>query len=85
VESDFEGDAMNWNKVLKIAECKVGMCAARDCVNNKDGQCTLEYISISAKGGCAQYQKKEGYTRGQQSFIDRARENLESQKEAMNK
>ena len=67
---------MSWNKVLKIAECKVGLCAARDCKHNEAGQCTLEYISINAKGSCAQYQREEGYTRGQQSFIDRARENL---------
>ena len=67
---------MSWNKVLKIAECKVGLCAARDCTHNEAGQCTLEYISISAKGGCAQYQREEGYTRGQQSMIDRATRNL---------
>ena len=73
------------NSILKIAECKVGLCAARDCKNNEAGQCTLEYISINAKGSCAQYQREDGYTRGQQSFIDRARENLESQREAMNK
>ena len=76
---------MSWNNILKIAECKVGLCAARDCTHNEAGQCTLEYISISAKGGCAQYQREEGYTRGQQSFIDRARRTLESQKDAMNK
>ena len=67
---------MSWNNVLKIAECKVGLCAARDCMHNEAGQCTLEYISINANGGCAQYQREEGYTRGQQSFIDRATRNL---------
>ena len=77
---------MSWNNVLKIAECKVGLCAARDCMHNEAGQCTLAYISINAKGGCAQYKSgEEGYTRGQQSFIDRAKRTLESQREAMNK
>ena len=72
---------MSWNKILKIAECKVGLCAARDCINNKEGRCTLEYISIGADGNCNQLTKDEmrglhHYTPGQQSFIDRATRNL---------
>lgn len=81
---------MSWNKILKIAECKVGLCAARDCTHNEAGQCTLEYISISAKGSCAQYQREEGnldskpYTRGQQSMIDRATRNLREEQAERN-
>ena len=54
---------MSWNKILKIAECKVAMCAAIDCVNNERGQCTLEYISVGAEGNCSQYTQDEEYGR----------------------
>ena len=73
---------MSWNKILKIAECKVAMCAARDCTHNEKGQCTLEYISVGAKGECVKYTKDSEYTRGQQSMIDRATRNLNEEKEA---
>ena len=82
---------MTWNRVLKIAECKVGLCEATDCTHNEDRKCTLEYVSINPKGGCAEYEKgesmpwhnlPEGRTRGQQSFIDRATRTLREQKEA---
>ena len=64
---------MSWNKILKIAECKVGLCSARDCEHNEKGQCTLEYISVGAKGECTRYEKDSEYTRGQQSLIERTR------------
>ena len=47
---------MSWNDILKIAETKVGLCAARNCVNNEAGQCTLEYITVGPKGNCTKYQ-----------------------------
>jgi hypothetical protein len=72
---------MSWNKILKIAECKVAFCAARDCAHNEKGQCTLEYISVGAKGECSKYKKDSEYTRGQQSFIDRATRTLNEEKE----
>ena len=64
---------MSWNDILKIAETKVGLCAARNCVNNEVGQCTLEYITVGPKGNCTKYQKDSEYSRGQQSLIDRTR------------
>ena len=64
---------MSWNDILKIAETKVGLCAARNCVNNENGQCTLEYITVGPKGNCTKYQEDSEYSRGQQSLIDRTR------------
>lgn len=59
---------------VSFAGTKVGLCAARDCVNNKGGQCTLEYISVGPKGNCTKYQQDSDYSRGQQSLIDRTRQ-----------
>jgi len=46
---------MNWESMLKLADCRVALCVARDCKNNEGGNCTLEYISVGAKGECKQY------------------------------
>jgi len=54
---------MTWDRVLKIAESRVAMCSARDCINNERGQCGLEYISVGAKGECVKFERNLEYKR----------------------
>jgi len=49
---------MNWESKLKLANCRVALCVARDCKHNAGGNCTLDSITIGAKGECKQYSKK---------------------------
>jgi len=49
---DYESDKP------KLANCRVALCVARDCKHNVGGNCTLDSITIGAKGECKQYSEK---------------------------
>jgi hypothetical protein len=49
---DYESDKP------KLGKCKVSLCVARDCEHNVGGNCTLDSITVNAKGGCSQYSEK---------------------------
>ena len=49
---------MNWESKLKLANCRVALCVARDCMHDAGGNCTLDNITIGPKGECKQYSEK---------------------------
>ena len=49
---DYESDKP------KLGKCKVALCVARDCKHNVGENCTLDSITIGAKGECKRYSEK---------------------------
>tara|TARA_R110002167_G_scaffold199749_1_gene403081 strand:+ start:181 stop:435 length:255 start_codon:yes stop_codon:yes gene_type:complete len=81
---------MSWKDIVKEAECKIEVCSATKCKHNQNLKCTLSKVNISDNGSCLMYSENPASpslsdtppakTRGHDSFIARAKKNLDEEK-----
>ena len=73
---------MSWEDIVKEkGACAVEVCRATTCRSNEDMHCVLDVVNVSPTGQCEMFVKEEtnnvrAKTRGDKSFIERARNSL---------
>ena len=91
VDDDGDIDGKDFSEMRKESECRIEVCKATNCTHNENMKCTLPKVNISNDARCLMYSERTSgspkypnqqmYSRGQQSFIERAMRTNRQQKE----